>query len=164
MMFSYHFYFVRFWCYRFLQLNNLTCCGRGSVPAIRASGFSFLLSQLESYRQYLFGLKGRKPFSHLCVYPRHVELCLPNGVFYFMFILYPWALVSVQCQCDTRSYDSAFFFSLGIHSTFPGSRITHFLSVLEHLPQTIGATTNGLAPCPHCQACILETDMPSILG
>lgn len=161
MMFSYHFYFVRFWCYRFLQLNNLTCCGRGSVPAIRASGFSFLLSQLESYRQYLFGLKGRKPFSHLCVYPDTLSSVFQMGCF---ISFQPWALVSVQCQCNTRSYDSAFFFSLGIHSTFPGSRITHFLSVLEHLPQTIGATTNGLAPCPHCQACILEIDMPSILG
>ena len=164
MMFSYHFCFLRLQFVWFLQHSSLTCCGKSSVPVLRASGFSFLLSQLESYRQNLFGLKNGKPFSPLSVYPRHSELCLQNEMFYFIFILYPWTLVPVGWQCNIRSYDSTFFFSLRIHSTFPGSRITHFLSLLEHLSQTIGTTTNGLAPCPHCQACILEVDMPSILG
>lgn len=36
-------------------------CGRGSVPSLRAPGFSFLRSQLESYI-YMFGSKRRKAF------------------------------------------------------------------------------------------------------
>lgn len=52
-----------------------------------------------------------------------------SGVFYFILIFYPWALVSIGCQYNTRSYSSAFFFSLGIHSSFLSSRITHFLSL-----------------------------------
>ena len=164
MMLSYHFCFLRLQFVQFLQHSSLTCCGRSSVPVLRASGFSFLLSQLESYRQNLFGSKKGNPFSPFSVYRRHSELCLQNEMFYFIFILYPWTLVLVGWQCNIRSSDSTFFFSLRIHSTFPGSRITHFLSLLEHLSQTIGTTTNGLAPCPHCQACILEVEMPSILG
>lgn len=164
MMLSYHFCFLRLQFVQFLQHSSLTCCGRSSVPVLRASGFSFLLSQLESYRQHLFGSKKGNPFSPFSVYLRHSELCLQNEMFYFIFILYPWTLVLVGWQCNIRSSDSTFFFSLRIHSTFPGSRITHFLSLLEHLSQTIGTTTNGLAPCPHCQACILEVEMPSILG
>lgn len=93
-----------------------------------------------------------------------------------------WALSS-----KVRCFISSLFFILGLWSLLDASVIPDpvillsfslwestvlfqvpellisFLS-LEQLPQAIGDTTNGLAPCPHWQACILEIDMPGILG
>lgn len=162
MMFSCH-SFLDFCSDKFLQCYNMILWeGQCSQPQ---SPWFFFPTVSAGVLYIHVWIEEKKSLSHVFLCSSDAwSSAFQSGVNYFILVLYPWALDSIGCRYNTRSYDSAFFFSLGIHSTFLGSRITHFLPLFEHLPEAIGAISNGLVPRPHCQACILEIDMPRILG
>ena len=145
----------------------LDFCSYRQCPFLQSFWFFFYTVSagvLERQCQYLFGLKEGKPFCHFSVCPRHFEPCFSKWGVLFILTLYPWAHVSVECWCNTRSLWFCFLFLCGNHSTFAGFRITHFLSVLEHLTpchRSHNWWPGALSPLPGML--ISRTDVPSIL-